>query len=143
MWQFWLILAGIFFIAEIITVGFLVFWLGVGALLTALVSIFTDNVIIQTTVFVISSSILIFCTRTLAKKLSNEDTKITNAYSIIGQTGIVTKDIFENEVGQIKVGSEVWTANSNIAITKGTQVRIISIDGVKAIVEPILVEAIK
>ena len=63
--------------------------------------------------------------------------------SIIGQTGIVTKDIFENEVGQIKVGSEVWTANSNIAITKGTQVRIISIDGVKAIVEPILVEAIK
>lgn len=32
MWQFWLILAGLFLILEIITVGFLVFWFSVGAL---------------------------------------------------------------------------------------------------------------
>ena len=98
---------------------------------------------IQTTVFVISSTILLFGTRKLSKKLSSKDTKITNAYSIIGQTGIVTKDILENEVGQIKVGSEVWTANSNVAITKGTQVKILSIEGVKAIVEPVQVATTK
>lgn len=143
MWQFWLILAGIFFVAEIITVGFLVFWLGVGALLTALVSFITNNVIIQTAVFVISSTILLFCTRELSKKLSSKDIKITNAYSIIGQTGIVTKDILENEVGQIKIGSEIWTANSTVPISKGTQVKILSIEGVKAIVEPIEVATIK
>lgn len=143
MWQFWLILAGIFFIAEIITVGFLVFWLGVGALLTTLVSFITDNIIIQTSVFVISSTALLFCTRKLSKKLSSKDTTKTNAYSIIGQTGIVTKDILENEVGQIKVGSEVWTANSSSVIAKGTQVKITNIEGVKAIVEPILITSIK
>ena len=138
MWQFWLILAGVFFVGEIITVGFLIFWLGVAALITALVSLFTSNVIIQTTVFVISSTILIFCTRELSKRISSKDTKVTNAYSIIGQTGIVTKDILGNEVGQIKVGSEVWTANSNTVITKGSQVKVLNIEGVKAIVEPIL-----
>ena len=143
MWQFWLILAGIFFVGEIITVGFLIFWLGVGALLTALVSLVTNNIVIQTAVFVISSTALIFFTRALSKKLSSKDTKITNAYSIIGQTGIVTKDIFENEVGQIKVGSEVWTANSNVVIEKGTQVKVLSIEGVKTIVEPIRVTTTK
>ena len=29
MWQLWLIVAGIFFVGEIFTVGFLIFWLGV------------------------------------------------------------------------------------------------------------------
>ena len=33
MWVFWLIAAGIFFIIEMATIGFLVFWLGIGALL--------------------------------------------------------------------------------------------------------------
>lgn len=143
MWQFWLILAGIFFIGEIITVGFLIFWLGVAALLTALVSLVIDNVIIQTVIFVISSTILIFFTRTLAKKVSSKDNAITNAYSIIGKTGLVTKDILEDSVGQIKVNSEIWTASSNVAIHKGSQVKITNIEGVKAIVEPLVLSTTK
>ncbi len=143
MWQFWLILAGVFFVAEIITVGFLVFWLGVGALIAALVSLFTGNVIIQTTIFVITSTLLIFCTRTLAKKITAKDNKKTNTYSIIGKTGIVTKDILENQVGQVKIGSEVWTAKSDVRIDAGTKVNIVNIDGVKVIVEPIMTKAIK
>ena len=50
MWQIWLIIAGLFFVAEMITVGFLVFWLGVGALFAMVVSFFTSNLIAQTTV---------------------------------------------------------------------------------------------
>ena len=70
MWQFWLIAAGIFFVGEIITVGFLIFWLGIAALITMVVSFFTSNLIIQTAVFVISSAILIFATKPLVNKLS-------------------------------------------------------------------------
>ena len=62
MWQIWLIASGIFFICEIITVGFLVFWLGIGALIAMLVSFFTSNIIIQMSVFVVSSGLLIFAT---------------------------------------------------------------------------------
>ena len=48
MWQFWLIAAGIFFIIEIATVGFLVFWFGIGAIIAMVVSLFIPNVRIIT-----------------------------------------------------------------------------------------------
>ena len=70
MWGVWLIAAGIFFIIEIATVGFLIFWLGIGALLAMIVSFFTSNIIIQTAVFVISSTILIFATKPLVNKIT-------------------------------------------------------------------------
>ena len=55
MWQFWLIAAGILFIIEIMTVGFLVFWFAIGALITMIFSIFISNIFAQTVVFIISS----------------------------------------------------------------------------------------
>lgn len=138
MWQVWLIISGVFFVLEMMTVGFLVFWFGIGALITAIVSIFTDNIIIQTSVFVISSTLLLFLTKPLVKKLSRTDKVQTNAYSVIGKTGIVTREINSKKgIGQVKVGSEIWTAKSNSPILEGTEVMIKEIDGVKAIVEPI------
>ena len=142
MWQFWLIASGIFFIAEIITTGFLVFWLGVAGLLTMCVSFFTDNLTIQATVFVVLSAILILATKPFVKKFVNkkEATEKTNAFSIIGKKAIVIKDIDSiNGVGQIKVNGEVWSAEGidGSNIEKGTEVEITKIDGVKAIVTPI------
>ena len=49
MWQFWLIVSGICFVLEMATVGFLVFWFGIGALFALITSLITDNIIIQTT----------------------------------------------------------------------------------------------
>lgn len=138
MWQVWLIISGAFFVLEMMTVGFLVFWFGIGALITAIVSIFTDNIIIQTSVFVISSTLLLFLTKPLVKKLSRTDKVQTNAYSVIGKTGIVTREINSKKgIGQVKVGSEIWTAKSDSPILEGTEVIVKEIDGVKAIVEPI------
>ena len=54
MWYVWLIISGLFLVLEMITVGFLVFWLAIGALFAMLVSFFTSNLIIQTT-FVIEN----------------------------------------------------------------------------------------
>lgn len=141
MWQVWLIISGIFFIIEMMTVGFLVFWFAIGALITAIVSLFTDSIIIQTTVFVISSTLLLFLTKPLVKKLSHSDKIQTNAYSIIGKKGIVTREINSKKgIGQVKIGSETWTAKTTNedAIPEGTEIIIKEIDGVKAIVEPVL-----
>ena len=142
MWQFWLIASGIFFIAEIITTGFLVFWLGISGLITMCVSFFTDNLIIQTTVFVIFSAILILATKPFVKKFVNKEdvTEKTNAFSIIGKKAIVIKSIDSiNGIGQIKVDGEVWSAEgiNGSNIETGTEVEITKIDGVRAIVPPI------
>lgn len=141
MWQIWLIIAGVCLVIEIITVGFLVFWLAIGALFAMLTSFFTDNLIIQTAVFVISSGLLIFATKPFVKKfMDNKKSVKTNVYSVVGKVGIVTSDI--NSIdgsGQVKVNGEVWSAvgKNDANIAKGTEVQVKEINGVKAIVSPI------
>lgn len=137
MWQFWLIVAGICLVIEIATVGFLVFWFGIGALLAMITSFFTDNLIIQTVVFILSSTVLLFFTRPFVNKFSPKEKVQTNAFSIIGKKGIVTQTI--NPItgeGQVKIGSEVWSAKSSedVKVEKGLEVEVLDIDGVKAIV---------
>ena len=144
MWQIWLIASGIFFICEIITVGFLVFWLGVGALIAMLVSFFTSNIIIQMSVFVISSGLLIFATRPLVNKISKKDVVPTNVYSLIGKKAVVTEDIdWVTGKGQIKFEGEIWSAKSKeqINIPAGSEVEIVSIEGVKAFVKPLQINS--
>ncbi len=140
MWQVWLIIAGLFFVGEIATVGFLIFWFGIGALIAMIVSFFTSNIIIQTTIFVISSTILIFATKPFVKKFADVKKTNTNVYSIIGKKALVIKTIDPiHSVGQIKINGEVWTAESenNQVIYEGSEVEILEIKGVKAIVKPI------
>ena len=139
-WYIWLILAGIFLIIECMTAGFLIFWLSIGSLITMLVSFYIGNLLIQTSIFVISSIILIFATKPFVKKFTeNKDSIKTNVYSIIGKTGIVTTEINSIEsTGQIKVNGELWSAigKDDINIPKGTEIEILEIKGVKVIVTP-------
>ncbi len=138
MWAIWLIAAGVFFISEIATTGFLIFWLGLGALLAMITSFITDSVLIQTTVFVISSTLLILLTKPLLKKITKKDkTVVTNAFSIVGKDAIVTNTIDpKHGLGQIKVNGETWSAkcSDDTIIEKGSKVKILAIDGVKAVV---------
>lgn len=136
MWHIWLIISGLFFVLEMITVGFLVFWFGIGALFAMITSFFTDNIIIQTTVFLVTSTVLLFLTKPFVKKFSRKDTVKTNAYSVIGKTGIVIKEINPAKgVGQIKIGGETWSAKAEEIIPVGSQVEVLEIDGVKAVVK--------
>jgi len=138
MWIFWLIAAGLFFTLEIITVGFFIFWLGVGALFAMVVSFITTNIVIQTAVFVLVSTILIFLTKPIVDKyISKKDTVPTNVYSIIGKKGIVISEISNLDgIGQVKINGETWSAisDSGSNISKGAEVVVNKIDGVKVIV---------
>ena len=140
MWQIWIIIAGVCLIGEILTSGFLIFWLSIGALIAMVVSFFVDSIIVQTAVFVISSAILIFATKPFVKKFAKTKDVKTNAFSIIGQNGIVTKDIDSiNSKGQVKIDGETWSAvgKNDMDIPKGTEIEVVEIKGVKAIVKPV------
>lgn len=140
MWSFWLIVAGIFFIVEIATTGFLIFWLGIGALLAMITSFITNSIVAQTIVFVVTSCILIPLTKPLADKFTNKKTVATNSYSLINKHGIVTMDINPIEAtGQVKVNGEIWSAKSQdeSIIPQGTEIEVLDIDGVKLIVSPV------
>ena len=139
MWQFWLIAAGIFFIVEMATVGFLVFWFGIGSLITMICSFFISDIYIQTLIFLVTSTLLLFLTKPFVNKFVTKKEKnvVTNAYSVVGKTGIVTQEINSIQgTGQVKVSGEVWSAKTagNEIITKDSEVKIEKIDGVKVIV---------
>lgn len=138
MWQFWLIVAGLFFVGEIFTLGFLIFWFGIGALFAMIVSFFTTNIIIQTTVFLVTSTIFILATKPLVKKFVDVKKTNTNVFSIIGKKALVIKDIDPiHSSGQIKLNGEVWSAETenDEIIKKGSEVEVLKINGVKAIVK--------
>lgn len=141
MWSFWLITAGIFFILELATTGFLVFWLGLAALISMVVSFFTASIPIQTAVFVVCSIILIVSTRPLLNKfLKPKETSTipTNIYSIIGKKGVVVEDINDIDyTGKVKVAGELWSATSSEDLEKGTHIEVTEVNGVKLKVEPI------
>ena len=140
MWQVWIILAGIFVIFEmIIPTDFLIFWVGIGAAITGICSIFIDNITIQITIFVISSILLILCTKPFIRKLTKKTEHVhTNAYSIIGKSGIVTSDIDPiSGKGQVKINNELWSAKTSDSksIKKDSIILVEAIDGVKAVVK--------
>lgn len=142
MWSFWLIAAGVFFILEIFTTGFLIFWLGLASLLSMVVSFFTASIPIQAAVFVATSILLIVLTRPLLNKFFKiKDTSSsvpTNIYSIIGKKGIVIENINNIDyTGKVKVAGELWSAISSKDLEKGTRIEVTEVDGVKLKVEPI------
>ena len=138
MWKLWIISAGVFLILESITTGFLVFWFAIGSLFAMVVSFFTENIILQSTTFVITSTILIFATRKFCDRfLKNNKPNVVNSMS--GKVGKVTVDIVPIDgKGQVKIGGEVWSAISedSSTISKDTEVIVKKIDGVKAVVMP-------
>ncbi len=141
MWQIWLIIAGLCIIIEIITVGFLAFWFAIGALITMVFSIFVDSIIIQFTLFLICSTILLFATKPFVTKFQKSTPNYkTNSVSIEGETGIVTSEINTTQgTGQVKIKTETWSAissNEDI-IPEGTNVIVEKIEGVKAVVKKI------
>lgn len=139
MWKFWLIVAGICFVIESFTIGFLVFWFGIGALAALVASLFISNIWIQSLIFIIVSSLLLIFTKPLVKKFVKEKDVIpTNVYSIIGKEGIVVEKIDTlNGIGKVKVNGELWSATSSENIEKGTKVKVLKVNGVKLEVEKI------
>lgn len=45
--------------------------------------------------------------------------------------GIVTEDITKDNIGEVKVDGKIWSAYSDMDISKGEPVKILSINSVK------------
>lgn len=139
-WLFWFLIAVIFAIIEIVTVGFFMIWFGIGALAAMVFSLFTNNFIVQVSVFIIVSIILLFMTRKFTSKVSEGGGIATNIDAIIGKIGIVMEDIKPlDEPGLVKVSGELWSAISvdSKLIEKGTTIKVLQVKGVRLVVETI------
>lgn len=140
MWITWLILCGFFFLIEIFTITFLMFWPGVAAFIAFILAILNVPTQIQITIFALLSIILILLTKPLTSKLFKTKDTTTNARSVIGKRGVVLKSIDNlNCKGQVKVAGEIWSATSTTdeIIPVDANIEVESIYGVKVKVKKI------
>ena len=137
MVNMWIIVFLVLLFIELITVNLVSIWFAIGALAAYITTFFTDNITIQIIVFIVVSIIALLVTKPFMKKIRVRKVEPTNLDRVIGKEGVVTKDISKNAFGEVNVKGSIWTATAKEEITKGTQVKVLKIDGVKLLVEEI------
>jgi membrane protein implicated in regulation of membrane protease activity len=131
----WLSVLVLMIIIEAATVNLVTLWFAVGALFAFLVSLFDAPIWLQIVVFLVISILSLIFLFPLAKKKLKIGKEKTNIDGIIGKTGVVTKEIVFNQIGQIDISGVVWSAKSEEDIGVGQTVEVLKVEGNKVIVK--------
>ena len=140
----WLALMIAFLMVEAQSVTMVSLWFGAGALAALIAALCGAEFWLQAVIFFAVSIALLASLRPLARKYFTPKITKTNVDSVIGLEGLVTADI--NNItaqGQVKLGAMEWSARSSsgAVIPAGTLVKVDKIEGVKAFVTPVQVDA--
>ena len=135
-WLLWLVLGVGLIVAEIYTLGFVLFWFGLGALAAAVAGYFGLGFGIQFFIFAAVSIALTAMSRTIFAKYlpHNEGNRIrSGADSMPGQVGTVTsasKGALSE--GAVKVFGSTWTAypvEGEAELVEGEKVEVVEVRG--------------
>ncbi len=137
----WLLMAAIFIVIELVTLGLTTIWFAGGAFVAAIAGACGASLTIQVILFLAVSVVLLVLTRPLAVKHLDSKIEKTNSEALVGQTAVVLQEIHNlNGTGQAKINGMEWTArakNADDIIPVGTTVKVVEISGVKLIVEAV------
>jgi membrane protein implicated in regulation of membrane protease activity len=136
-------IAGIFFLlTEILLPGFIIFFFGIGGLVTSLFTyIFNiDSIIVQILIFISSSVLsLVFLRNTFSKLFRGKvsgDKVLEDEF--VGKRAVVIHEIIPDSLsGKVEFNGTNWEAKSDSFIDKGTVVEIIERKDLKLIVKPL------
>lgn len=140
----WMALVIIFLVVELVTVGLTTIWLAGGALVAFILAAVGAGFWLQLAAFFVVSFVLIYFTRPFAVKYLNPRRTRTNSEELIGEVVKVTERI-DNRAAEgtaLAKGLE-WSARAvsdDMVIEKDTLVKVLRIEGVKLIVEPVIDE---
>lgn len=128
----WIFAAVVLFLIELSTPGiFFGFMLGIGAILTFILSLFVSSYIFQLLFFIILSALSIFYLRPFFLKITNKSVQVpTQQEALVHQKGVVTKRITPTQPGIIQVAGQEWTATGEETIEKGETVQLEALDGI-------------
>jgi membrane protein implicated in regulation of membrane protease activity len=127
LWAIWLIIGGILLITEMLTFTFYLLWLGVGALVAAVVAwIVPDGIVLQILAGCITALVLTFFTKPLTQRIRSSKGFKDPIDEMIGKEGIVVEEIAVGKHGIVKVGNETWSASSHEHLPKGETVLVVA-----------------
>ena len=136
--MYWLILAAILIVEEIISMGLTTIWFAGGALLAGLASYLGAHWVLQILLFAGASLLMFFFTRPVVAKHLIKDVEKTNADALVGKVGIVEETIDNLQgSGVVKINGMQWTARTvdDTVVQNGQRVVVEEISGVKLMVK--------
>lgn len=141
LWIVWIILAVILIVAEAFTLGFVLLWFGVGAIVAALVAVLGAGMLWQFLVFAVISIALTALSRTIfANYLSahGDDAPKIGIEALPGQVGTVTTaSRGALKEAAVKVYGSIWTAypaDGETEFHEGEKVEVVRVQGSSIIV---------
>jgi membrane protein implicated in regulation of membrane protease activity len=138
-WLVWLILAVIFGLGEIATLGFFLAPFAGGAAVAAVVSAAGVPLFGSLAVFLLVSLVLLAALRPLARSHLRMPPQLrTGTAALVGKDATVLERIANSEgVGCVRLDGEVWTARAymdDATYEAGTRVQVVEIRGATALV---------
>jgi len=138
-WVLWLILAVVFAVGEIATLGFFLAPFAAGAAVAAVVSAAGAGLVLSLAIFLVIAAGLLVALRPLARAYRKTPPQIrTGTAALVGRDATVVERIANHEgAGCVKIDGEVWTARSYIddeVYEAGTRVQVVEIRGATALV---------
>ncbi len=138
-WVLWLILAVVFAVGEIATLGFFLAPFAAGAAVAAVVSAAGAGLVLSLAIFLAIAAGLLVALRPLARSYRKTPPQIrTGTAALVGRDATVVERIANHEgAGCVKIDGEVWTARSYIddeVYEAGTRVQVVEIRGATALV---------
>jgi len=135
----WLALVIVLLLIEIATVGLTCIWAAGGALVALILNIMHVSLIWQMAAFFVVTALLLYFTRPFAIRMLNSRAEKTNYESVIGKVVRVEERVDNlSQTGRACVDGQEWTVRSEsdeIIYEVGELVKVVSVEGVKLIVE--------
>jgi inner membrane protein len=137
---FWFILGLGLFLLELVMPGFIIFFFGLGAWITALVCLIGNpGINVQIIIFAVSSGLLLLALRRIIQKkfLNSKSSRSDDVEDeFTGKEALAKVDFGGIKHGKVEFKGTTWTAESSSEIKEGQRVIIIEKDSFKLIVEP-------
>lgn len=140
-WIFWIAAMVFFGVVEAATVNLVSIWFLGGSLAALIVQLLGGSFGWQLGAFLLVSILLLAALRPFVKRFVVPRKTPTNADMALNQQAYLTETVDNlRETGAMKLDGKEWTVRSatGAVLPEGTLVRVVSIQGVKLYVEPVL-----
>jgi membrane protein implicated in regulation of membrane protease activity len=136
-WVVWLILAAALAGGEVVTLGFVLGLVALGAVAAAAVALAGGGVALQLVAFIVGSLALLWLVRPIARRhLQTPRALRTGTAALVGSRALVLERV-DVHGGRVKIGGEVWSARAYDeaqVIEPGATVEVLKIEGATALV---------
>ena len=136
-WVIWAVIAAALAAGEVLTLGFFLGLMALGAAVAAVAAAAGASVELEVALFVITSIASIALIRPIAlRHLKTPGRLRSGTAALVGARAVVLERV-DADHGQVKIGGEVWTArpyDEDDVFEPGTRVDVMKIDGATALV---------